>query len=171
MKTEDLKTMKLLVGMVSNYGQEPTREQLEIWARVLDDVSYEDLSRACMEILKDPSYVRMPLPAQIRAKALGALSAEELKDQARDVGGRIWESISRFGQWRAEDAEKALGEVAWVVVQRMGGWHSVCQITNSDRTTFMAQCRDLAESCLRSNSRTKLTELGSKGFEIPVLPF
>lgn len=158
MSVDIARVKKLLVGMATNYGLEPTLPQVEIWASVLDDVPYEQLQAACREILKDPAFNRMPLPAQIRARALGIKSPEELKDDARDIGGRIWEAIGDFGQWRAEEAQKTLEGIAWQVIQRMGGWRSVCQVSNSDRTSFVAQCRDLAESCLRTRARDQIKD-------------
>jgi hypothetical protein len=68
-------------------------------------------------------------------------------DEAREVASLIIASISKFGYARALDAEKYMGDFAWKVVERGGGWAWLCEnVTTRNSSQYIAQLRDIAES-------------------------
>ncbi len=65
---------------------------------------------------------------------------------ANDMVGAIIEAIAEFGSYNSEGAAEYLGVKAWHVVERSGGWQTLCQTTYNQLNTLRAQLRDLAKS-------------------------
>jgi hypothetical protein len=77
-------------------------------------------------------------------------SQESIADEGNLIAGEIIDSLSRFGQYQAKEARESLGETAWYVVERFGGWTTVCNLTYSELGTARAQMRRLAEASVRA---------------------
>lgn len=104
---------------------------------------------------------RFPVPRQIIEKF------QPVKDEdseAREAAGRIVAAVSRFGWPNPERAKEYVGELGWAVVERQGGWVTVCEVLTPENVGQMqAQWRDLAKSV------QKRTKMGI-GDEPPKLP-
>lgn len=73
------------------------------------------------------------------------LKKVEAKDEAREASTRIVDAVSRFGHTNHDLAKKYIGELGWLVVQRQGGWVSLCDLLTYDNMpTLQAQWRELA---------------------------
>lgn len=87
-----------------------------------------------------------PLPPS-RGQAIGKPQGQRRKRQDPAIGEAIWQAIGDHGASSTQkyrDAEKQLGPLAWEVVQRLGGWHRVCQSTEFERVGFLSKCRAIA---------------------------
>ena len=153
---EHIKLIKRLLNGLAEYLQlNLTPGQLQMYAEDLSDLSLDNITQIvhCFRKSNKEIYGKFPLPGTLRALIEPTFSD---RDVGNDVAGRIWESISNFGQYRAKDAEVGLGELAWTVVGRMGGWVSVCSTPSDERSFFFAQCRDVTESVQRLSLAGKL---------------
>ena len=74
------------------------------------------------------------------------------KDDAAEAANLIWSAISKFGSPNSKQARDFMGSLAWEVVERMGGWTNLCQLSLSDRGTFVAQARELATAVHKKSS-------------------
>lgn len=73
-------------------------------------------------------------------------------DDAREAASLIVEAVSRHGYTNPGAARAAMGELAWQVVRRFGGWAHICETLNSrNQPTLLAQFRDIAETLGRRN--------------------
>lgn len=69
---------------------------------------------------------------------------------AVEVSGRIIAAVTKFGWANARDAADWIGEVGWAVVDRNGGWESLCQsMREKDVPTWRAQLREQAASVIQ----------------------
>jgi hypothetical protein len=55
-----------------------------------------------------------------------------LEERALDIATRIEGAIRRLGHGNPEKAKEAIGPVGWEVVNRLGGWISVCDFDDKD---------------------------------------
>ena len=87
---------------------------------------------------------KFPSIADIKAVAQPKLDP---KHEANEAAARIVQAVSKFGYTSGTDAKEFIGELGWIVVQRHGGWASVCLMLNHENTSlYKAQFRDLALS-------------------------
>jgi hypothetical protein len=70
----------------------------------------------------------------------------EPQDDAIEAASLIWGSIAKFGRTNPKEAKAHMGDLAWEIVQRLGGWSSVCTTEASQRASFIAQARQLGEA-------------------------
>lgn len=96
---------------------------------------------------------RDPFPSIADLKRVGSREPDEM-DQAVEASNRIVEAVSKFGGCNADlnapQARKFMGDIAWYVVERNGGFVNLCsQLTASTIGTFKAQFRELALSSIR----------------------
>lgn len=135
-----------IVGMAEAFGKNVTETGLRFYLDSLADLPIEDVNRAIVELAK--SCRMMPTIAEIRAKAN---PAEAVTDEHRAVetANRIVEAISEFGWVDPAGAQAFLGDLGWKVVERDGGWLSVCtRTTNDDLPIIKAQWRELAKALM-----------------------
>lgn len=103
----------------------------------------EALSRCRREVRGFPAIV------DVLERITGTRPPDEM-DAARAVSSRIIEAISKIGYVNPGKARDFLGDLAWTVVQRMGGWANLCEIVTAENlTTWQAQLRDNALSVSR----------------------
>lgn len=133
-----------LVATSLYYGQDLADSAILLFVEDLEDLPLAEVMAALKRLRRDPKVSRLPLPAVIRAQIT---PPENDIDEAREASSRIMAAIARFGWPNSEQARMYIGELGWAVVQRQGGWVSVCQVLNdSNKASFHAQWRDLAES-------------------------
>lgn len=117
---------------------------------MLDSVSElppEKVFGALETWLKENKQLRYPLPAEIRDMCgVGKISIDA---EARESASRICSAIRNFGYTNAERAKEYIGDLGWRVVERNGGWTTLCESVMDDQIgIFQAQARDLARATL-----------------------
>lgn len=136
---------KLFVATALYYGHEIPDQALSLYVADLEDLPFDEISRAMHEIRRDPKTTRCPIPAQIRARSQ---SGSDPLSQAQIIAGRILESISRVGPYRTDEAREQIGPIGWRVVELSGGWSVVCDIQTDDIGTHRAQWNRIAHALL-----------------------
>lgn len=113
------------------------------------DFPIQDVISALNAYRRNPANRVMPLPAQIIA-ILNPRTNE--RGASLDLANRLCTAVEKHGYtWSSYDSFQDeflnhLGEVAWNVVQKRGGWKRFCeQYWNHDPGHFVAQLRDLIE--------------------------
>jgi hypothetical protein len=117
-------------------------DTLKAFAHLLRDLPLAAVLRQFTLAMGDG---RFPSMNSVRAAVLGSVDD---RDEAQDIADRILAAIPRFGGYRATDARTHLGEAAWEVVARFGGWEQVCKVTDRELGTLRAQMRDCARAVL-----------------------
>lgn len=161
MSEERLK--KLLVGMAEIYGVQLTVSRLTGYAELLADLPYADVERAMKALMQDPSVRFLPLPAQIREKALGGLPVAAA---AQELLTRAIEAVGLYGLSKADAARAYLGELVWGALPSYSGWIEWCWAgdpTGVDLTTARAQLRERILSRLRSENPSGVVALPPPG--------
>ena len=106
---------------------------------------------------------RMPNPSDVFQMAKEGLNLPS-EDDASEVASQIIQAVENNGYWvnakeyaeKEKEAEKELSELAWKVVEKLGGWGAVVrhlQSVGSARTTWIAQTRDLIKSVIRNENK------------------
>lgn len=153
---------KVVTALAEYYGKSISQNLLEMYVEDLLELSESELQRAAKMFRRDAKNVFFPTPAALVALARPLQTPE---DAAREASARILECLSVDGHTNPERACNRMGELAWEVVKRMGGWSRVCQETTYQNTgTFAAQCRELAATLHRKALN------GIPLSEVPALP-
>lgn len=144
---------KLLIGLAEYYDYDMSAQKLGMFAEDLEDIDPGILAEAIKAIRKDPTVRFFPRPAQIRERIFG-----NPEDQAEEAAGKIHQAIVKFGWARPEEARGFMGEIAWHVVGRCGGWQKLCEATYDDQIPILkAQWRKAAASHVRTESVQRIT--------------
>jgi len=126
-----------------------TKTLVAVYVEELEPVGL-DRAAAALRRYATKTTPRTGLPTIEQIKA--DLGAGEPSDdaQARDAVSRIVESICRLGYNWPIQAQQAVGELAWEIVRRSGGWETVCEDYTyaREKTVMLAQWRELAKSLL-----------------------
>lgn len=138
-----------LVAMSELYGRTLTEGALRMMADDLSDLDHEAVMAALVKYRRSEAGKFFPSVGQIRQLVCPELSDES---ESRDVASRIVEAMSKYGWTNPEKSRTHIGELGWMVVQREGGWQSMCEKTNNDDLPILkAQWRELAKT-LRSQA-------------------
>ncbi len=138
---------EILVATALYYGQEVADPALQLFVEDLEDLPIKDVLCALKELRRDPKITRLPLPAVIRAKLQPPQTDD---DESREAAARIIAAIAKFGWPNSGHARAYIGELGWAVVQRQGGWTTVCDMVDEGSlTSYQAQWRDLAGAIRR----------------------
>jgi len=168
--SDDLQKIKALIALTSAYYAQPlANEVVQMYAEDLADLGFEKVKAAILEMRRDPTVTRFPLPAKIRAKLCPPI---EDKQVALDLAKRITAAIGRRGYtwtWKGgyaphESFEMAvkseLGELAYEVIRRRGGWQKIHdEFFEGNEGTFTAQLRDHIEAIMRMAKAGELHSL------------
>jgi hypothetical protein len=127
-----------------------TPQVVGLYDSALKPLGYEHVIRVLKKLAcKTSPRTGLPTIDEIRAE-LGAREST-IDEKARQVAALIANKIAALGGYNTVRAEQELGEVAWEVVGRYGGWHAVCSMAEQDNLdTLMAQWRELAKATLAS---------------------
>lgn len=141
-----LQQIKRILNALAEYFQTTlTPTQLAMYAEDLEDLALEDIGAAIKRIRQNPQIARFPLPAAIRQEIVGSA-----RDEALEAASRIVQAMEKYGYTNPEKARAFIGELGWRVVEREGGWQSLCQRTSSDDLPILkAQWRELAAASIR----------------------
>lgn len=162
MTHEQLRNLKAMLITMSAYYQHRLDDTVVImYADDLKDLEFSDVVQALARYRKDPRHRKMPLPAEVRGLIETPLSDE---DQAREAAARIVQAMSKYGYTNPDRAREFIGSVGWLIVEREGGWTSLCQRTTDDQLPVLkAQWRELARGLI---TRARLGQLETP----PALP-
>lgn len=159
--------MALMVALAEFYRIQVQRHQVEMYAKALEDLSLDQLAYAIDAVQKSSKF--FPMPAELREIALGSA-----KDEALEAANRIVEALHRFGWTNPDKAKEYVGELAWRVVEREGGWKNICKVESDDLGILKAQWRELAAATLRRGASghdsiaPKLSTLRKQGELTPI---
>lgn len=160
MNEDEKKIITLIVGMASYYQASLSDEAVKMYAADFEGYSFEALSAAYKEYRNDPKNKFSPLPSQIKEIINPKV---DNRGAAADLAQRIIAAANKHDNWWAKydtfqsEFMAELGEVAWNVVQKRGGWWRFCdQYFDSDQTAFSAQLRDAIEFEWTSNQSGNL---------------
>lgn len=144
MTTEESKIIKSLI-ITTNlyYGKKLDDTVVLMQVQDLQDLPVDDIVEAFTKYRIDPANRFAPLPANIRALIAPEVSDEQVGVEA---ASRIIEAMARVGWVDPQGARAFMGEIAWEVVVREGGWTALCERTkNDDLPILKAQWRELAK--------------------------
>jgi hypothetical protein len=86
------------------------------------------------------------------------------ESEATEAVALLIKSVSRHGWPNGKLAEAEMGELAWAVVERFGGWRRVCETLNSSNVgQLQAQFKNIAKSI-------QVRARAGKQNEAPVIP-
>ena len=144
------KIAQKLYGLASYYKETLTENQVKMYVEDIlsSGIGEEKLAQAILLYRQDGKNTFFPLPA----KLITLVTPEESSDLdiGREATGRIIQAVSKFGFYRLQDAKEFIGSLGWKVVERQGGWGSLCTNLNSEnKGTLQAQMRDSAVSILK----------------------
>lgn len=122
------------------YGKEYRKEVLAMMVSDLEDLPAPDVINALNTYRRDPKNRFFPLPAQLR----DLITPTKTKDaEAREILGRIKESVGLFGYMSGNLVMEYVGPIGWRFIQEAGGWYYLCAETNfTNDPAFLAQARE-----------------------------
>lgn len=137
---------KIIILTAAYYGREIKPEVVAMMAEDLADLDPNAVKNAYNAYRRNPKNRTMPLPAQIR-EIVSPVIDDEI--EARDAAARIIQAISKYGHNNQFLAREFMGELAWSVVNKQGGWQNLCESFQIAQTgIWQAQFRDLAKTQL-----------------------
>lgn len=133
---------QMLVVFSSNAKVQMTPFHFEMYdeAMVAAGISYLEACVAMKSLMKKVKVWSMPTPAQIIDEARPRVAAIH---EANNVAGMIIQAVRDHGYSNERLARLQVGELAWTVVNRFGGWNHVCT-GDHDQGQLRAQLRDCA---------------------------
>ncbi len=156
LQADDLDQIKqILRGTYLAMGVTPMPDLLHINASDLVHEGHapEDVLRACrawrLGHVPEHKTRRPPLAGDLH----NWLRPEAHVTDRADVGMQsIMGAMARYGYMQGEAAAKALGETVWSVVNRLGGWSTLCAATPEGCTTTKAQLKKSLESAYKAEA-------------------
>ena len=71
------------------------------------------------------------------------------KTESIEAANRIIEAVGKYGHSNPIQAEKHIGELGWLMVEKFGGWADLCsKLNNQNEGMFRAQLRELGETVI-----------------------
>lgn len=153
--TEDEKK-KVKAGYValSAYYQRPLEDYvLRMYAEDLEDMPFGVVIDAMIQWRKNPKNRTLPLPAELRNQVTPALTDEQL---AIESVARIVQAMSKHGSYNPDAAREFMGDLAWEVVKREGGWVKICATENKELPFLKSQWLKVALSVQAQSRAGKL---------------
>lgn len=147
--------MKALIVFIAEYYEKTlTDNQIVMYASDLAEFTVEEVRRAWDQYRKGQESDFFPRPNKLIAILKPPMDE---KSEALEAVSRIWDAIARFGWPNGRDAKTYIGELGWKVVERFGGWTTVCDTADSDGGILRAQMRDLAMA-MQTRAKAGLTD-------------
>lgn len=111
-----------------------------VYYEAFRDVTRKEFDKTCKMIV-DTEEVFPTIAHFKRYMKQDFLSDEE---KGQQIASLIEVAIGRFGYYRPDEARRFLGEAAWCVVNKSGGWHVVCEIDYDRIMSERKRWRELA---------------------------
>jgi hypothetical protein len=116
---------------------------MDLWLESFLALSDEHFDRGMQFLRVCYKEQRLPKITDVECFARGELGGE---DEAALVSDLIASAIIKFGLPNLEAAKNFMGELAWEVVQSVGGWSTVCAVeSNKDLQIAKSQWRQTAK--------------------------
>lgn len=139
-------------------GKDITTERLSLYVEMLDGFDLEDTRHALFHLTTKSKF--FPDIAEI----LEVLNPPvNNKIESQDIAGRILGAIKIYGYVNELEAKDYLGDQAWSVVQRNGGWSRICKTPEREIGTLMAQLRQQAEVRIYKSQENKPKRINYSG--------
>jgi hypothetical protein len=130
------------------FGTPQTKERIMIYAEELSEFDQHDIIRAIKRAKIECKF----FPSLSEIVDFIKLPNGNPEEVAVRIANEIIECISKFGPYQTLEVKNHLGE-NWGVVERFGGWRSLCEISNEEIPTTKAQLRELAKSYILRSKR------------------
>jgi len=157
---EDFLTRLMGLAKVCNFALDKTI--VAIYEKALAPFDLSKVSRSIEHIIVNRK-TRDPFPS---VKEIIEIMSPQLNDdnEAVEAGSRIVQAVSRFGYSNPGDAHNFIGDLGWRIVERFGGWGSICQSMTPDNTSFM-----LSQFVKLGKAQIQRAKIGLDGVA-PVIP-
>lgn len=149
-KQERIEVGQSWIGLAQMYGRDIPQIALKIMLDAIDDLPSKEIIHALVDWSRNSKQNRHPLPAELREMLKKELSIEA---RANEAANRIRQAITRIGWSEPVKAKEFMGDLAWAIVERSGGWTYICENHGVDLNplTFHAQARDSAKAIIESS--------------------
>ena len=154
MNNLQLEIFKLLAQMAVVFGKAETKERLQYYAVELSEYDFKSVKTALRTHAKTKTF--FPSLAEL-IEAIGKIEAPAL--DATLSAQKLIDATYKFGEYRAADAQKYLGQDLWGIVQKWGGWNRLCKFSDDQIPTIRAQLRDLIDG-LNRKAQFKIATIG-----------
>jgi hypothetical protein len=145
---EKARLRQTYVAMTSYYRQKLEDSTITMYVDDLEDLDFETVMGAIKTYRLDPKSRFLPLPAQIRSIIFPEPTT---RDYAEEALGRVMRAIRAHGYMNGDSARQDIGEDAWNVIRRMGGWTEICSNPDFNPGVFRSQFLNAAESVVRTH--------------------
>lgn len=152
MNNREEKIMVMLAMLAQQSGEEVSRERLKFTYERTENIPLDVLLGGLNTLLERAK--KFPTVVEIR-ESCGIMAQKTIsaRDVASQIANRIWECVCTIGTIcgtsRFQTLEEKLGDTGMQVVRMSGGWnHLVDACASGEKTSHVAQWRDLAESIL-----------------------
>lgn len=152
----DRKTFVAKLTLVAEMcARQVSADLLVAYTTALEPIGFPALCAALDRIAMERND-RDPFPSIKTIRDLVAPPVNTDHD-AIEAANRIVQAIADFGYYQAEGAKRFIGELGWLVVQREGGWETLCESLTTDQIpTRKAQWRELAKALIGRAQRGTL---------------
>jgi hypothetical protein len=142
---ENHKRASLILKLAKNLNDQSVNSERSLGiAKALDELSDDEFIKACTLVNK--KFRKVPAPIDFYELVKKATNS---KNESIDVAARIIGAVPEFGYARGNDAREYIGELGWQVVQRFGGWTTVCEgLTVQNEAMKYAQFREVANAMM-----------------------
>ncbi len=122
---------------------EITRGLCNVFVQVLADHTDDEIQKAFGLAVK--TLTEWPAPATVKRLCQGTIKDD--KEIGDEIAGRIWACLGKFGHSLPGGAQQFMGPIGWEVVQRNGGWYTLCETATFDQQpSLMKAWREAAMS-------------------------
>ena len=135
----------ILVKISVLYNEPPSEQKLMIYCSILSEYDLKDIKAAIKEAVKTCKYY--PSLAEIIDIIKNKPNVSH-QDESNEMAGAILEAVRIYGYGGENEARIYLGPEAWHVVERFGGWRSICMTDIDALPTIRAQLRSLSHAAL-----------------------
>ena len=136
----------LWANIADYYRISLTKNTIRMYAEDTSHIDSADIYKVFKAYRNSKNSTYMPRPHQL-IELLNP--TPETGDLAIEASAAIWNAISRWGYSNPDLAKEQMGELAWQVVERDGGWQRVCaDSSENNKIALKAQWRELAKALL-----------------------
>jgi hypothetical protein len=143
-----MKTEQAIAKFCIAKGLEASTERIKIQAEYMRRQGFTDdqLVKAVGELFGETPF--FPDASMVLKKLQP--NSSEIQDEAQVVAGLIVDANTKFGHYDQKGVREHVGELAYYVIERFGGWASICNLQYSEMGTARAQLKKIAESAIRN---------------------
>jgi len=132
--------------------QPVTSELAEIYTEYLSKYQESEVMSALMYCFENIKF--FPDISEIKKIIEKPIDKDSI---AQEITGKIFEAVKIFGSHQILEARESLGQEAWGIVERFGGWKIVCALEYRDMNTARAQLKNIAKGYMETSGETFLS--------------